>query len=171
MEDHNIYIRKMTQEDFSIMAKWLSTNEVLEYYGDVNAPFSFEQVKQKYEPRVQGEVNVPPFIVEWQGTPIGFMQYYKLAEDKYNEFGYGRSLKVYGMDQFIGEPALFNKGIGTLMVSFFVRKIVKDTGADTVIVDPAISNVRAIKCYEKCGFRKVKQINEGREWLMEVKCN
>ena len=48
--------------------------------------------------------------------------------------------------------------------------------ASKVILDPHIGNVRAIRCYEKCGFRKVKllslhELHEGEyrdSWLMEA---
>lgn len=53
----------MTDNDYGLMAKWLSTREVLEFYGDINSPFSIEQVRKKYEPRVRGEILVLPFIV------------------------------------------------------------------------------------------------------------
>lgn len=40
--------------------------------------------------------------------------------------------------------------------------------ARQVLIDPQVSNTRAIRCYEKCGFRKIKllprnELHEG-EW-------
>lgn len=39
------------------MEKWLSTPEVLEFFGDVNSPFTVEQVKRKYEPRINDDTS------------------------------------------------------------------------------------------------------------------
>ncbi len=159
----------MTDNDYGLMAKWLSTKEVLEYYGDINSPFTIEKVKEKYEPRVRGDSPVFPFIVELDNTPIGFMQHYKLQVEDQKEFGYIEHLMIYGIDQFIGIPKLFNKGYGTIMVSKFIDFIIKNTDADVIILDPEISNERAIRCYEKCGFSKVKKINNENCYLMELK--
>lgn len=167
MDINNIHIRKMTDNDYALMAKWLSTREVLEFYGDINSPFSIEEVRKKYELRVRGEILVFPFIVELDGSPIGFMQYYKLQADDLKELGYINNVVVFGVDQFIGIPKLFNKGYGTIMVSKFIELIIKITDAEIIIVDPEISNERAIRCYEKCGFTKVKTINNECALLME----
>ncbi|GEN45385.1 hypothetical protein AHA02nite_11610 [Alkalibacillus haloalkaliphilus] len=114
--DLKVLIRKMNEDDYETMAKWLSTEEVLEFYGDVNSPFDLVKVKEKYGPRIAGEVPVIPYIVELGDTPIGYMQKYSLSEEKKVGFGYFTHDQVYGVDQFIGVPSLFDKGIGTKMV-------------------------------------------------------
>ncbi|MFF2175949.1 GNAT family N-acetyltransferase [Lysinibacillus sp. NPDC058147] len=169
MKTNNISIRKMTDNDYDLMATWLSTKEVLEFYGDINSPFTKEQVRIKYEPRVHGEIPVFPFIVELDGSPIGFMQYYKLQEEEQKELGYLNNQMIFGIDQFIGSPKLYNKGFGTIMVSKFIELIISITDADIIILDPEISNERTIRCYEKCGFSKVKKINNESALLMELK--
>lgn len=96
----------MKHSDFGIMAQWLSTKEVLEFYGDINSPFTLQQVKDKYEPRGTGAIPVIPYIAELDHTPIGFMQQYRLSEVEQEEFGYPANLTIYGIDQFIGFPKL-----------------------------------------------------------------
>ncbi|WP_188733339.1 GNAT family N-acetyltransferase [Oceanobacillus neutriphilus] len=169
MNTNSVLIRKMKHTDYEVMAQWLSTKEVLEFYGDVNSPFTLQQVKDKYEPRVNGDIPVIPYIVELDGSPIGFMQQYILNEEKQEEFGYPTNLNVFGIDQFIGYPKLFNKGIGTKMIRIFIEYISQHKDVDIIILDPTASNLRAIKTYEKCGFRKVKKIHDGTSWLMEYK--
>ncbi|MCA1026028.1 acetyltransferase [Cytobacillus kochii] len=165
MKENDLYIRKMSKNDYLYMRKWLSTKEVLTFYGDVNEPFSLEMVKEKYGPRIDGEINVLPFIVELKDQPIGFMQYYQV--DNENEyFGFGDNELIYGIDQFIGEPMLFGKGIGTRMVKLFVKYIAQRTEAKMVILDTATNNHRAIACYEKVGFTKVRKMNKDSNWLM-----
>ncbi|WP_405098724.1 GNAT family N-acetyltransferase [Oceanobacillus sp. FSL H7-0719] len=171
MNINPVSIRNMKHTDYEVMAQWLSTKEVLEFYGDVNSPFTLQQVKNKYEPRVNGDIPVIPYIVELDKTPIGFMQQYKLKEEKQKEFGYPKSLTVYGIDQFIGYPNIFNKGIGTEMIRIFIKNISHHKDVDIIILDPAVTNLRAIRCYEKCGFRKLKKINNKTNWLMEYRIN
>lgn len=171
MDTKSLLIRKMKHTDYTVMAQWLSTKKVLEFYGDVNSPFTLQQVKDKYEPRVNGDIPVTPFIVELDRTPIGFLQQYKLNEEKQEEYGYPINLSIYGIDQFIGYPNLFNKGIGTKMIRKFIEYIYQYINVDIIILDPVISNIRAIKSYENCGFKKVKKINDGTSWLMEYRFN
>lgn len=86
LKENDLFIRKMCENDYQYMSKWLSTKEVLTFYGDVNEPFSLEMVKEKYGPRIDGEINVPPFIVELKDQPIGFMQYYQV-DNEYFDLG------------------------------------------------------------------------------------
>lgn len=61
---------------------------------------------------------------------------------------------------------LFGKGIGTRMVKLFVKYIAQRTEAKMVILDTATNNHRAIACYEKVGFTKVRKMNKDSNWLM-----
>lgn len=40
---------------------------------------------------------------------------------------------------------------------------------DLIVLDPEVSNTRAVRCYEKCGFKKVKKVHNETCWLMELK--
>lgn len=161
-------IRNMIHKDLDLMTKWLNTEEVLEFFGDPEAPPSVIQVRDKYGPRIVGTVAVEPYIVETAGRPFAFMQCYRLSDSDYKSYGYSIEETIYGIDQFIGEPSLFNKGYGTQMVEKFLAFIFDEKQADAVIVDPELTNPRAIHCYEKCGFRKIKKIDEGRKCLMVI---
>ncbi|GGD13543.1 acetyltransferase [Pontibacillus salipaludis] len=94
----DLIIRKMNHDDYGVVAKWLSTEEVLEFYGDVNSLFSLEKVKKKYGPRVAGEIPITPYIVELGNIPIGFMQKYQLSEEKKVEYNYSINYQIYGID-------------------------------------------------------------------------
>lgn len=161
-------IREMVHKDLELMAKWLNTKEVFEFFGNPGAPLSKRQVYEKYGPRIEGEVAVMPFIVELNGRPFAFMQCYRLSA---KDCGFSIEEKIYGIDQFIGEPSFLDKGYGTEMVLEFLAFLFVEKQVDAVVVDPELSNPRAIRCYEKSGFRKVNKIDGNRKWLMKVeKC-
>ncbi|WP_233569648.1 GNAT family N-acetyltransferase [Planomicrobium sp. Y74] len=161
-------IRRMSHGDFELMSKWLHTKEVLEFFGDPDAPPSARQIHEKYGPRIDGTVAVEPYITETAGKPFAFMQCYRLMDEDYRSYGYSIEETIYGIDQFIGEPELFGKGYGTRMVTEFLSFIFNERGAEAVTVDPELTNPRAIRCYEKCGFQKIKKIDGERKWLMEI---
>lgn len=166
--DDKLKIRKMTHEDLAIMTNWLNTKEVLGFFGNPAAPQSAKQVHEKYGPRIDGDIAVAPYFVETKGEPIAFMQCYKLSEKDYKNYGYSIEETIYGIDQFIGEPSWWRSGYGTRMVTKFLAILFDEKQADAVVVDPEFTNLRAIRCYEKCGFQKIKKIEDGQKWLMEI---
>ena len=110
--------------------------------------------------------------------PIGYGQIYQIAGDDYEEYRYPETdAIVYAMDQFIGEPAYWNKGIGTKYIKQICEFLKQDRKADVVILDPHKDNIRAIRAYQKCGFQIIGELPqhelfEGKKvdcWLMECK--
>ena len=99
---------------------------------------------------------------------------YKVDEKMRMNYGYSDE-NIYGIDQFIGETDYWGQGIGTLLVKSMTAFLLHKKGAKKVIMDPEARNERAIRCYEKCGFKKVKELHahelhEGIYqdcWLME----
>ncbi len=146
----------------------------MEFYEGRDVSFTMEEVKMKFFDR---DDEVKRCMVVYQGKEIGYIQYYPITPDTSNLSDYQGLEGVYGLDQFIGESEFWNKGIGPLLVTSMVDYLFSEKKAGRIIMDPMISNVRAIKCYEKCGFRKVMvlpkhMLHEGRYrdcWLME--CN
>ncbi len=172
-QNKNLLVRKLEQKDSPLLAKWLSDPRVLEFYEGRDNPFDQDKVKKEfYDPNDY----VNKCIVAFEGSEIGYIQFYLLEEDTKREYGYGDEV-IYGIDQFIGEAAYWNKGLGTLLVTSMANFLLVQKKADLVVMDPQIRNARAIKCYEKSGFKKVKllpkhELHEGEYrdcWLMEYR--
>lgn len=159
----NVTIRAMREKDYSFMVKWLNNDRVIEYYGP---RLTLEQVIAKYGPRLNGELYVKPCIVEYKDEPIGYMQYYKMPKEQLKLYGYSTEESIYGMDQFIGEPQLWGKGIGTQMMNTLLEYLSSKIDVSKVVLDVQSTNIQAIKCYEKCGFHVVKEL-ENDYLLME----
>lgn len=60
-----------------------------------------------------------------------------------------------GVDLSIADSANLSKGLGTAVLKAFLKRLIDD-GHRTVIIDPDASNARAIRAYEKAGFRPLK---------------
>jgi aminoglycoside 6'-N-acetyltransferase len=169
-----LFIRPLTDSpvDVATMARWLSDPTVLEFYEGRDCPFDEHAIRTKFLAKLKQEET--PCIVEYEGKSIGYLQFYPIDTAENPVFRYPAGMAVYGMDQFIGEPALWNRGIGTLMVGVVLSHLISQLGAERVVLDPIVGNTRAIRSYTKCGFRKVKvlpewELHEGQRrdsWLM-----
>ncbi|MBA2461464.1 MAG: GNAT family N-acetyltransferase [Actinobacteria bacterium] len=58
------------------------------------------------------------------------------------------------MDLFLG-TAFQDRGLGTDAVRTMARYLIEGRGHHRLTIDPAARNERAIRCYEKAGFRRV----------------
>ncbi|MFT9596400.1 GNAT family N-acetyltransferase [Mesobacillus sp.] len=169
----SLKVRRLAEKDKHLLAKWLSTPEVLEFYEGRDNSFDVKKVEWVFYSSDDDEVKC---IIEYEGNSIGYIQYYELDEATKIEYGY-ESGKIFGIDQFIGEVDYWNRGIGTLLVTSMTEFLFEKLEADKVVMDPQVRNERAIKCYEKCGFNKVKllpkhELHEGERrdcWLIECR--
>lgn len=60
------------------------------------------------------------------------------------------------LDIWLRSTKYTGKNIGSTVINMLIKNLVKQFGIKTFIVRPWIKNPRAIKAYEKCGFRQCK---------------
>jgi aminoglycoside 6'-N-acetyltransferase len=73
------------------------------------------------------------------------------------KYGFTSNQNIYGIDQFIGETKLWDKGIGTSMILLMLN-FLRSKGASKVVLEVKKNNIRALKSYKKCGFKKTKEM-------------
>ena len=174
-QKENLLVRYVTKDDAPIISKWLTDPEVLQCYEGRDNPQSVEKVLDHFINNPNS--NEKRCLVELNEIPIGYIQMYPVDSEWKALYGYEESQNVWGMDQFIGEPLFWGKGIGTNLVQAAITYIIESLGAEAIVMDPRVNNERAISCYEKCGFKKVKilkkhELHEGKLedcWMMEYK--
>ncbi|MBS4204128.1 GNAT family N-acetyltransferase [Lederbergia citrea] len=169
----NLKVREIQLKDSALLVKWLSDPKVLTYYEGRDNPFNLHKVNEHF---FDDDQQVTRCIVEFDGVSVGYIQFYQVDEETRIVYGYSpNEERIYGMDQFIGEVEYWNRGIGQILVSSMVEYLIKEKRAEKIVMDPQTWNERAIRCYEKCGFEKVKLLpkNEFHEgeyrdcWLIE----
>ena len=60
---------------------------------------------------------------------------------------------VRGIDQSLANASQLGKGLGTKLVRALVELLFNDPEGHKIQTDPSPSNLRAIRCYEKAGFK------------------
>ncbi len=159
-ETGKLKIRYLQERDKQLLVKWLSDPAVLEYYEGRDNPFDLAKVEKAFYGKDNG---VFKCLVLYGEAAIGYIQFYPVNKQTSTINDFDEQENTYGIDQFIGEPDYWNKGIGTLLVRGIVEFLTDKKQAHNVILDPQLSNKRAIRCYEKCGFYKVRVL-PGHEW-------
>ena len=155
ISNDKISLRLLTEQDKDLLLKWLTDERILNFWEGKSSVFDLDRVTEKYYS--EEDVEIIRTIIEYDGKSIGYVQMYKLNDELLNEYEYPVTDKVvYGIDQFIGEPEYWNKGIGTKFMKLVLQYLTKEKNADIIILDPHADNPRAIRCYEKVGFKKIK---------------
>jgi aminoglycoside 6'-N-acetyltransferase-1b/aminoglycoside 6'-N-acetyltransferase-2 len=149
-------LRPMSADDLPLLHDWLRREHVLRWWGDERFD-TLESVAAKYLPRILAQEKVTPWIAMLGDRPIGYCQAYVVAGDDFwpDETDPG----ARGCDQFIGEADLLGHGLGTRIVCALVDALFGDSAVTRIQTDPSPDNARAIRCYEKAGFRRTRPVD------------
>lgn len=162
IEDGDLAIRRMRDEDseYELMVEWRNRPHVRRRWDPDDPPMTVASAKSEYQPdTVPGAPGTACFI-ESQGRPIGFIQFYRWASfpEGANEVGIPFDEDTYGLDVFIGEPELIDRGLGGRAVELLSAYLIDELGASSVALTVDQDNSRAIRAYEKAGFERVKEV-------------
>jgi len=155
IKNDKVGIRTLEESDKLTLLKWLSDERVLTYWEGKSSIFNLDRINNDFY--LDPDTSVNKHIIELYNKPIGYLQFYKLDKNGFIEYNYPETKQnVYGLDLFIGEPNFWDKGFGTMFLKLILNYLTKEKLANSVIVDPHLNNSRAIRCYEKVGFKKIK---------------
>ncbi len=150
--------RPLTTKDFPLLLEWLAKPHVKKWWDD--GEDTLHKIAENYGEEENSERFLLIENTEKAEKPIGFFQYYLLNDGS------------IGIDQFIGEADYINRGVGTEAVKLFIELILQKHQPKRIILDPLPENKRAIRCYEKAGFRyyETKRGEDGNlAYMMEIK--
>ena len=148
--------RPLATDDLPLLHEWLSRPHVAEWWGPTPSP---AELAADFGPAIAGKESLRAFIALEAGEPIGFVQAYVPAATHHDGWWLDEhDPGVRGIDQFLADAGRLGQGLGTAMVRTFVAELLRDPAVTRVQTDPAPDNGRAIRCYEKAGFRAVREI-------------
>lgn len=153
-----VSLRPLADADAPTLLRWLTDPRVLEYWEGPGAVFTPARIREDF---FEDEWNASRCIVQYDGQDIGYVQVYQLDGEMCGEYQYPQPEGLaFGIDQFIGEPELWGRGVGRKFLRLLCGHLFSELGAEAVVLDPHADNERAVRCYEACGFRKIKLLPE-----------
>lgn len=93
-------------------------------------------------------------IGEDDGRPVGFVQLIDAAREETHYWG-DVEPGAWALDIWIGAPADRGRGLGAELMRLALDRCFERHGARSVMIDPRVTNVRAIRFYERLGFESV----------------
>jgi len=149
---HEIGFEPVTAEHYGLLDTWLRAPHMRQWWGEPEEELGF------IRDMVEGRDTTQPFLFTLDGVPIGYIQVWFIGHHQNEPWVEDHPwlaelpAETVGVDLSIGEEALLSRGIGSATLSAFTRRLYQD-GHKTIIIDPDPANVRAVRAYEKAGYR------------------
>jgi len=135
IQGRRLRLRKLTESDRPLMAAILAEPEVGRWWAPRGAD---EAVDGLYDDEIV-------YAIEIDGVVAGAIQFSEENEPDYRHAG---------IDVFLG-AAYQGRGYGADAIRTLARYLFDARGHHRLVIDPAVENVRAIRAYERIGFRRV----------------
>ena len=151
-----IRLRPATLDDVPLLREWDEDPDVVS--SDPNDDWHWEEELARVPDWRE------PLIAEEAGRPVGFLD---IIDPRREESRYWGDVPpgLRAIDIWIGAPADRGRGLGAEMMRQAIAKCFASPVVSAIVIDPLASNTRAIRFYERLGFRPVE-----RRWFGEDDC-
>ena len=165
MPSPTITFRPLAATDLPMLHEWMCRPHWVDWWG---SPDTLEEVQAHYGARIADTSRDRAFIALEGGRPFAYIQSYVAMGCGDGWWEDETDPGVRGIDQSIADASDLNRGLGTALVRAFVEHLFADPRVTRIQTDPDPRNLRAIRCYEKAGFRAVREVDtpDGRALLM-----
>ncbi|MEM6377423.1 MAG: GNAT family N-acetyltransferase [Bacteroidota bacterium] len=140
-----IQLRKAQLSDLPILQHWDQQAHVLACDPDHDWNWEVELAR---EPDWRSQL-----VAELDGQAIGFLQIIDPALEDSHYWGKGIGPNKRAIDIWIGEAENLGKGYGNQMMHLALELCFSDASVTEVLIDPLVSNVKAIRFYKRLGFQ------------------
>lgn len=143
LNGENVRLRPVGEGDLSLFVRWLNDPDVRYWLWLSDEPELTMESEREWFEEMRGDPTSVVWCIETaEGQPIGNLALNRVNETK------GRAI----MGIFIGEKDCWSQGYGTDAIRRVLRYAFQELGLRRVGLDTYEDNLRAIRCYEKCGF-------------------
>ena len=158
--------RPLTRADLPLLHDWLNRPHVAEWWDEQR---DLEYVRETFGADLDSPV-IRMFLACVNGEPLGYIQVYRVMGADPEWWRDETDPGARGIDQFLANAEQLGQGLGTRMVRQFLATLFADPEVTQVQTDPSPANQRAIRAYEKAGFRREAEVltPDGPALLMRV---
>jgi dethiobiotin synthetase len=143
LRGERVVLRAPVEADIPALAAVMATPEVGRWWMGETEALTRERV-------LEGEEGITTWVVLVGDDLIGMVQAWEQTEPEYRHAGIDIALHA----------AWHGQGLGAETVRTVARHLIDDRGHHRITIDPAAANERAIRSYERVGFRPVGVMRE-----------
>ncbi|MDF1610486.1 GNAT family N-acetyltransferase [Hoeflea sp. YIM 152468] len=146
-----IEFRPVTADDFPLLETWLNAPHWRAWWGEPETELGYIRAM------VEGRDATRPFVFLVDGSATGYIQSWcvrdQLKEPWLSKAPWLKQVppNSIGVDMGIGDASDLSKGVGSAVLKAFAGRL-RAQGHENILIDPDITNTRAIRAYEKAGF-------------------
>lgn len=137
LTDGEIVLRQIKRSDAAAVLELLRQPGVAQWWGPYDA--------QKLERDFFDPAWAYTYLILVDGALGGVLQFHEVPDPDY---------RSAGVDVTLGD-AYQNRGLGTRALRRLISYLIAERGHHRITIDPATDNPRAIRVYEKVGFKPV----------------
>ncbi len=137
IKGNSVYLRLMMKEDISRLCD-LCNDESVNKYNNMLPDKKYLRKNFNILKKMDNKILT---IINKKDVIVGFMDYRKRD----------LSSAIYTIGITIGQK-FWGRGYGKESIKILCDYLFEDLGAEKIVIEVIDKNVRAIKCYESCGF-------------------
>nr|WP_221898973.1 GNAT family N-acetyltransferase [Gordonibacter massiliensis (ex Traore et al. 2017)] len=142
----DVALRPFEDEDAPRLRRWLAAEHVCPWFEHPDA--WIEEAEGR-----QGAFSwIRHFVIEVDGAPGGFCQYYPFACGGEDWNGAQPVAGTYSLDYLVGEAAFLRCGVARAALELLVERIAAEPDAERVIVQPDAGNEASRALLRAAGF-------------------
>jgi aminoglycoside 6'-N-acetyltransferase len=125
-----------------------------------NERFDLASLEAKYGPAIDGSEPIHVYVIQRDGAPIGWIQWYRWRDFPEHAIQVGAGPGSAGVDLAIGEVEMTGRGLGPAVIREFGTNYIFVNGdVVSIVADPSASNTRSVSAFRKAGFNIVDTVH------------
>jgi aminoglycoside 6'-N-acetyltransferase len=152
-----IAFRPLTEADLPMLGRWMQAPHWQEWWGEPEVEMGY------IRDMVEGRDSTKAFVIEHGGEPAGYIQQWVVPHARIEPWLTEAPWVAWlpddavGVDLSLADGARLGQGLGSAALAAFVARL-RAEGHRTIVIDPDPANRRAVRAYEKAGFRPIPEL-------------
>ncbi len=152
-ESIDLRLLEDTENDINLVIRWLTKPEI--YNTFLERRLNSKEIRERYDKFLKPSLYEKAYIIEYDRTPVGIVEHYYLKSNELAPMGEGNTM--FGIKILIGETDYWDNGIASAALNIICKKVFQEYGVDYVVANIMKTNVTAVHCFKRAGFKVWKR--------------